>query len=70
MPVLGFARVRAGRKRAASMARFLVKDVVPAYREAEVRIVRINTDGGPEFGRVLRQGKASAGMRRLGALQS
>ena len=47
----GFARVRAGRKSAASMARFLAEDVAPAYREAGIRLLRINTDGGPEFGR-------------------
>lgn len=47
----GFGRVRAGRKSARSMARFLEEDVVPVYREAQIRIVRINTDGGPEFGK-------------------
>ena len=47
----GFARVRAGRKSAKSMARFLREDVAPVYREAKIRLVRINTDGGPEFGR-------------------
>jgi transposase InsO family protein len=46
----GFARVRAGRKSAKSMARFLEEDVLPVYREAGIRLVRINTDGGPEFG--------------------
>jgi len=46
----GFARVRAGRKSAKSMARFLVEDLAPAYREAKIRLIRINTDGGPEFG--------------------
>lgn len=46
----GFARVRAGRKSAKSMARFLEEDVLPVYREARIRLVRINTDGGPEFG--------------------
>lgn len=48
---MGFARVRAGRKSAASMARFLREDVAPAYREAGIRLLRINTDGGPEFGK-------------------
>ena len=47
----GFARVRAGRKSAKSMARFLEEDVLPVYREAGIRLVRINTDGGPEFGK-------------------
>jgi len=47
----GFARARGGRKSAKSMARFLEEDVLPVYREAQIRLVRINTDGGPEFGR-------------------
>ncbi len=47
----GFGRASAGRKSAKSMARFLREDVLPAYREAKIRLVRINTDGGPEFGR-------------------
>ncbi len=47
----GFARVRAGRKSAKSMARFLEEDVLSVYREAKIRLVRINTDGGPEFGK-------------------
>jgi transposase InsO family protein len=51
----GFARVRAGRKSAKSMARFLEEDVLPVYREAKIRLVRINTDGGPEFGRAFTQ---------------
>ncbi len=51
----GFARVRAGRKSAKSMARFLGEDVLPVYREAKIRLVRINTDGGPEFGRAFTQ---------------
>ncbi len=57
----GFARVRAGRKSATGMARFLEEHVVPAYREAGIRIVRINTDGGPEFG-----AEFSRTCRRLG----
>ncbi|MBU6422892.1 MAG: DDE-type integrase/transposase/recombinase [Chloroflexi bacterium] len=51
----GFGRVRGGRKSAKSMARFLEEDVVPVYREAKIRLVRINTDGGPEFGRAFTQ---------------
>jgi len=47
----GFGRVRAGRKSAKSMARFLEEDVLPVYREAKITLVRINTDGGPEFGK-------------------
>ena len=51
----GFARVRAGRKSAKSMARFLIEDVAPVYRQAKITLVRINTDGGPEFGRAFTQ---------------
>ncbi len=47
----GFGRTRSGRKSAKSMARFLEEDVLPVYREAKIALVRINTDGGPEFGR-------------------
>ena len=47
----GFARGRGGRKSAESMARFLEEDVAPVYREARIKLVRINTDGGPEFGK-------------------
>ena len=47
----GFARAKGGRKSAKSMAAFLIEDVAPMYREAKLRLVRINTDGGPEFGR-------------------
>ncbi len=46
----GFARARGGRKSAKSMAAFLIEDVAPVYREAKIKLVRINTDGGPEFG--------------------
>ena len=35
----------------AFLRRFLIEDVAPVYREATLRLVRINTDGGPEFGR-------------------
>ena len=37
------------------MARFLEEDVLPTYREARIRLVKINTDGGPEFGRAFTQ---------------
>ena len=47
----GFAGAKGGRKSAKSMARFLREDVAPVYREARIKLVRINTDGGPEFGR-------------------
>ena len=46
----GFARAQGGRKSAKSMAQFLIEDVAPVYREAKIKLVRINTDGGPEFG--------------------
>ena len=46
-----FARAAVGRKSAKSMARFLEEDVLPVYREARLKLVRINTDGGREFGR-------------------
>lgn len=51
----GFARVHAGRKSAKAMARFLEEDVLPVYREARIRLVKINTDGGPEFGTAFTQ---------------
>ncbi|MBI2773581.1 MAG: transposase [Chloroflexi bacterium] len=51
----GFGRARGGRKSAKSMARFLEEDVLPVYREAKIKLVRINTDGGPEFGRAFSQ---------------
>lgn len=47
----GFAKAQGGRKSAKSMARFLAEDVAPVYREAKIALVRINTDGGPEFGK-------------------
>lgn len=51
----GFGRAQGGRKSAKAMARFLERDVVPAYRKAGIRLVRINTDGGPEFGKAFTQ---------------
>jgi transposase InsO family protein len=45
----GFARVRAGRKAATTMAAFLEHHVLPAYREVGIRLVEVITDGGPEF---------------------
>ena len=48
----GIARVIAGDKGAAVMARFLLEDVLPAVRRAGLRLVRATTDNGPEFGRV------------------
>jgi transposase InsO family protein len=46
------ARVIAGDKTAAVMARFLATDVLPAVRRAGLRLVTATTDNGPEFGRV------------------
>lgn len=51
----GFARATGGRKSAKCMAAFLEQDVLPVYRGAKLRLVRINTDGGPEFGRAFTQ---------------
>jgi len=47
----GIARVLAGTKTAAAMARFLVEDVLPAIRRANLRLVTATTDNGPEFAR-------------------
>ena len=47
----GIARVLAGTKTAAAMARFLVADVLPAIRRAGLRLVTATTDNGPEFAR-------------------
>jgi len=47
----GIARVLAGTKTAAAMARFLVEDVLPAIRRAGLRLVTATTDNGPEFAR-------------------
>lgn len=46
----GIARVVAGEKTAAVMARFLVDDVLPTCARAGLRLVRATTDNGPEFG--------------------
>ena len=46
------ARVIAGDKSAAVMARFLLDDVLPACRRAGLRLVTATTDNGPEFSRV------------------
>jgi transposase InsO family protein len=47
----GIARVIAGDKTAAVMARFLADDVLPACRLAGLRLVTATSDNGPEFGR-------------------
>lgn len=45
------ARVVAGPKTAVAMARFLVRDVLPAVRRAGLRLVAATTDNGLEFAR-------------------
>ena len=47
----GIARVVAGDKTAAVMARFLAEDVVPACQRAGLTLRTATTDNGPEFGR-------------------
>ena len=47
----GIARVIAGDKTAAVMARFFTDDVVPACRSAGLEFATATTDNGPEFGR-------------------
>ncbi len=57
------ARVIAGEKTAAVMARFLVDDVVPACREAGLELRTATTDNGPEFGRAFADACRAAGVR-------
>ena len=60
----GFAGAKAGKKTAAAMAQFLEHDIVPAYREAGIRLVEVITDGGPEFtGRAFRRACTRLGIR-------
>ncbi len=59
----GIARVVAGDKTAAVMARFLANDVLPACRRAGVRLVSATTDNGPEFGRPFGEACRVAGVR-------
>ena len=58
----GIARVMAGTKTAAAMARFLREDVLPAVRRAGLRLVTATTDNGPEFGRAFGEACAAAGV--------
>lgn len=60
----GIARVIAGDKTAAVMARFLTEDVVPACRAAGLRLVTATTDNGPEFGRPFGSACVAAGVRQ------
>ena len=57
------ARVIAGDKTAAVMARFLVEDVLPALGAAGLRPVTATTDNGPEFGKVFGAACREAGVR-------
>lgn len=60
----GIARVIAGDKTAAVMARFLLEDVVPACRAAGLRLVTATTDNGPEFGKTFGDACRAAGVRQ------
>jgi transposase InsO family protein len=57
------ARVMAGDKTAAVMARFLIDDVVPACREAGLELGTATSDNGPEFGRAFGDACRQAGIR-------
>ena len=59
----GIARVVAGDKTAAVMARFFAEDVVPACRAAGLRLVTATTDNGPEFGRAFGEACQTADVR-------
>ncbi len=58
----GIARVVAGDKTAAVMARFLAEDVLPACRQAGLVPVTATTDNGPEFGRAFGEACRLAGV--------
>jgi transposase InsO family protein len=60
----GIARVMAGDKSAAAMARFLREDVVPACAAAGLEFRTATTDNGPEFGRVFGAACQAAGVRQ------
>jgi transposase InsO family protein len=57
------ARVVAGDKTAAAMARFLRHDVLPAIRRAGLELTTATTDNGPEFGRVFGDACAATAVR-------
>jgi transposase InsO family protein len=59
----GIARVVAGEKTAAVMARFLREDVLPACEAAGLRLVTATTDNGPEFGTAFGEACRTAGVR-------
>lgn len=58
------ARVIAGDKTAAVMARFLIDDVVPACCRAGLQLRTATTDNGPEFGRAFREACRVEGVRQ------
>lgn len=60
----GIARVIAGDKTAAVMARFLVEDVLPACRAAGLELRTATTDNGPEFGRTFGEACRAADVRQ------
>jgi transposase InsO family protein len=60
----GIARVIAGDKTAAVMARFLADDVLPACREAGLELATATTDNGPEFGRAFGEACRQASVRQ------
>lgn len=60
----GIARVIAGDKTAAIMARFLLLDVLPAVRRAGLRLVMATTDNGPEFGKAFGAACAAIDVRQ------
>ena len=59
----GMARVIAGPKSAAVMARFLTDDVLPTCARAGLKLLTATTDNGPEFGRVFTEACRAAGVR-------
>jgi transposase InsO family protein len=60
----GIARVIAGDKTAAVMARFLLDDVVPACQAAGLRLLTATTDNGPEFGKAFGEACRAADVRQ------
>ena len=60
----GIARVVAGAKTSAVMARFLVDDVLPACRAAGLELRTATTDNGPEFGRAFGEACRAAGVHQ------
>jgi transposase InsO family protein len=58
----GMARVIAGPKSAAAMARFLADEVLPTCERAGLRLVTATTDNGPEFGRAFTAACTAAGV--------